>query len=399
MFRRNFGILALATWMIAGVLLRTDAQDATDIPRALVTEANRALKSRKTEIGGSLGVVHELVARLRKAGEDKKAASLLARAVKASPWDMVCQIHHAEVLQALGKTRDARKKAGWILAHAREDDVRARAARLLDEPLPPAIPMLERPSHDKTELVLVPLPPVDSGLVRAVSERMKDRLAIPVQVRSFRFKPLPAASRNTMKKELEEHRIRFEERAGDEEVTRLLRENDLAMDDLLLEHVFVPVYRTWLIQGQHWKHLRLFDSSVTRVFRPQWNANKLVDFLFNRQLGRYRSQQCLYFAITRADIYLSDNVRFNFAASGRHFSLISYSRFLPWCTREDPDWDRLVERTYKQALTSVGRCLGITRCPDPNCVCSYANGLRDHDAKNDHYCSQCLSRIQNALSR
>ena len=97
---------------------------------------------------------------------------------------------------------------------------------------------------------------------------MKDRLAIPVQVRSFRFKPLPAASRNTMKKELEEHRIRFEERAGDEEVTRLLRENDLAMDDLLLEHVFVPVYRTWLIQGQHWKHLRLFDSSVTRVFRP-----------------------------------------------------------------------------------------------------------------------------------
>ena len=131
--------------MIAGVLLRTDAQDATDIPRALVTEANRALKSRKTEIGGSLGVVHELVARLRKAGEDKKAASLLARAVKASPWDMVCQIHHAEVLQALGKTRDARKKAGWILAHAREDDVRARAARLLDEPLPPRDPDARAP--------------------------------------------------------------------------------------------------------------------------------------------------------------------------------------------------------------------------------------------------------------
>jgi len=174
-------------------------------------------------------------------------------------------------------------------------------------------------------------------------------------------------------------------------------EGGFTAEELRADHVFVAAYRRWLGQTDRWKELRLFDLAVTRQYRPQWSGEQILNCTINKQIALIRRPQDILILVTGVDLFLSKDLGFNFAVSGNRWSIVSYIRFLPWCTGEMPEWTKLVTRTRKQVLCSVGRSVGIAKCSSPRCVCSYANGLRDHDAKTEVCCPDCQARIDAAI--
>ncbi|MBN2490388.1 MAG: hypothetical protein JXQ29_06020 [Planctomycetes bacterium] len=383
------GLVALA--------LSAPGQSEDAIPRELAREASLALQARKSEIEGSLGIVHEWVERLRAAGERKRALVVLKKAVAAAPRDMICQGLYAETLNDLGQVKAAEKTARWVLEHACEDRARDAARRVFGEPVRPVPPKLERSVADPIGIVLVALPPVEVGLVQAVAERLKGEFPIEVRIRSFPFRPLPQAERGSMLLEVGQHRARFDKDASESEVQALLKETGFTAEELRVDHVFVTAYRGWLRQTDRWKNLRLFDLGVTRQYRPQWSGEQIMDCTINKQIALVRRPQDILLLVTGADLFFTKDLGFNFAVSGNRWSVISYNRFLPWFTGEMPEWKKLVTRTFKQVLCSVGRSVGIAKCSSPRCACRYANGLRDHDAKTEICCPECRARIEAAI--
>jgi len=370
------------------------------VSKELKKQVARALETKRSdarEIQGSMGIVHLYVKRLRENKKNSTALSTLNKAIKVAPWDMPCQIDYAELLYETRRKKKAGKKARWILAHASEDRARAGAWRLLGETVSLETNKLERRRGGKPRVVLLPYGPCDLLLLQSLEKEVEGRLPVPIDVRAADLGPLPQADRNGLEFLAADRRTEFEKEATAEEAAAAAKAVGATVADLKkIDHLFVTAYRRWLIHKEAWKRLLDFDRDLAEEKPSQWDGGKLRKKI-DRGLASLRHRRDIYIAVTRADIFLGKNMRYNFAVSGGEIAIMSYARFLPWFTQEDPDWKRLVERGVKQVLNSIGRCAGITKCPIPECPCSTATGLESHDAKGYTYCEDCQPRVLEAL--
>jgi predicted Zn-dependent protease len=92
------------------------------------------------------------------------------------------------------------------------------------------------------------------------------------------------------------------------------------------------------------------------------------------------------------------NFLFGYAYNKGPIAVISYRRFTADFNSDVPNRPRLIKRTAKQALSSIGFMLGVARCNDPTCPRAYPHSLAEHDAKSMNLCPACRAGFQKALA-
>jgi archaemetzincin len=102
----------------------------------------------------------------------------------------------------------------------------------------------------------------------------------------------------------------------------------------------------------------------------------------------------LVLAIAGEDLYAQGlNFVFGEADPEKGITVISLARLGQEFYGGSPDPERLTERTVKEAVHEVGHIMGISHCPNPECVMRYSNTLSHTDRKSSELCPLCKRKL------
>lgn len=380
---------ALAVAAVSGDAQRIPS-DA--LPDALRTEVERIRKLPKKAAALRLPVVVRAVRAL--ADEHPKVAFALAKWVtKTDPDHGPGQIAFAELALAEKRKSDATKAATRVLETAIDDASRAAAARILGEPVDPALPELERVEGDGPALVLVAMGDVDVLLLKAVRDRMQKWIHMPVVVQGGGIE-LPMSERNPWLAELDGFR-RTLEKSWDAGGADAARSCGAERSDLQRDQIVARVYRAWLVAKEDWRGLSEFEAGMRTSFRPAWIADTLTQALA-AEIGAHARDGVRYLGITRGDMLSSRSHAPVQGWGGANLGVASYAQFLPDVRKEKPEWDKLVERLMKQGLCTAAEVLQLGRCRDRSCPMNLGRRptFGAFDRKRAQPCPNCEMKLQ-----
>ena len=107
-----------------------------------------------------------------------------------------------------------------------------------------------------------------------------------------------------------------------------------------------------------------------------------------------------FMGVADVDVFRDDlNFLFGQAENNGHHAMIAYRRFTAEFNHDRPNRARLIDRTLKQSLSSLGFMLGLGRCTDPTCARAYPHDLSEHDAKSTDLCDDCRTGLERALGK
>jgi archaemetzincin len=102
----------------------------------------------------------------------------------------------------------------------------------------------------------------------------------------------------------------------------------------------------------------------------------------------------LVLGIAGEDLYAQGlNFVFGEAAPEKGITVISLARLEQEFYGGSPDPERLLERSVKEAVHEVGHLMGISHCPNPECVMRYSNTLSHTDRKSSELCQLCKRKL------
>ncbi len=93
--------------------------------------------------------------------------------------------------------------------------------------------------------------------------------------------------------------------------------------------------------------------------------------------------------ICSEDIFVfGTNFVFGLASPSKMKAVISTHRL------RSPDHPTYLTRVVKEGIHETGHLLGLSHCPDPNCVMFFSNTLFDTDRKGWRYCKYCEEKLK-----
>ncbi len=126
-------------------------------------------------------------------------------------------------------------------------------------------------------------------------------------------------------------------------------------------------------------------------WRRQFDAEKVIDRICSAVGVIDRDLPVL--GITGEDIYY-DGLNFVFGLEDpAGFCLVSIARLRPEFYGERPNFDRLVQRSVKEALHEIGHYLGLSHCRSAECVMSFSACVEDIDRKKTEFCPNCRVKM------
>ena len=363
----------------------------SSVDSLLATGDNVLIRSR-------VGIVFDLVDRLVKSN-DAAAMSYLIAGLKRQPWALRYQMLHAEMLAASGQPDLAAEKARLVLEYAETDDLVARSREFLSLSALKPIPRIEKTDQSRASLTVVPVGDVDVCVLGLLREKLQAKLGIPVLLYDADIS-VPKPTRTPLTQFITESRknLRLQLQSDPALATNLegvgITGQSLDDDSGVLE----ALRRICFLQGGE-VGLAGCNDLIQRISQAdgQWDVDALGNELVPA-IHVYNHDNAYFLSITNLDIY-SDGTNFVFGSArrSRGYAIMSYRRFTSDFNGDDPNRERLVDRTMKQALSSIGFLLGVPRCTDPTCARAYPNNLREHDAKGIRLCRACSAGFETAL--
>ncbi len=136
--------------------------------------------------------------------------------------------------------------------------------------------------------------------------------------------------------------------------------------------------------------IEYIDIAIPEIFynknRKQYNALLILSF-FLKKFPEYT------LFITNKDIYVP-GMNFIFGLAWKGMAIISIERLLPTFYGEKMDYNKFISRVIKEAVHEVGHLLGLSHCPNPECVMHFSNSIYDTDYKNEKPCQKCYSILK-----
>lgn len=348
---------------------------------------------------GHAGVILAAADALRDAGRFTEARDQYRRVGLLRPWDFAAKLRLCEMHQALGEFEAARAIAAQVARLAETDRELAASARFMDRVAPPELPALAAlsPAEGEVVLGLVVTPKTERWLVQAVGARLSALLGLRVGVAPAPFDP-GAADRNGRVFLAADLRRTI---PWDDPRMSMVRLNGDSFDPArLTPDQVIELMRTLLTREANAKGLEALAERVAAADKVlQWDAGVLLSRL-RAEYPQSGSGRTVFVALVPEDLFLG-SAEFVFGSAAREGgqAVVSYARFAAAKTGEPPRSERLVTRTTKQLLSSIGFALGVPRCADPGCARSLPRSLAEHDAKDPALCAECRAALGKALGR
>lgn len=364
---------------------------------ALQEDVDSLLATRGTlKIRRRIKEVFALIDRLVEAERQDEAFRYLDVALKHNSWALDYQLLYAEMLRARGQKWLASESAKLVLQYGEKDEQVNRARKLLDQEPLPELPDMVRIAARKPTLVLVPIGPVDICVLEGVKDRFSKKIGIPVLLADA-YVIVPPLKRDPDKLFLSELRKRIRNRIStDVRFSSFLRKNGISFEDLERDSAVEKAGRLFVKVAGGDNAVAQFDSKMDRLKKAasQWDIDDLMNSL--HAAVRPFSQRNVYFmGITSLDAFADrGNFVFGTALFRGPLSVITYRRFTADFFGFTPDRKRLIERTFKQALSSFGFMIGVPRCSSPTCARAYPHNLPEHDAKSPNLCKDCRAAFE-----
>lgn len=337
-----------------------------------------------------------LVNQLVKAGQQKEAFHYLSAALKYYPWALDYQLVYAQMLLAQGQTGLARERAELVLQHAEQDAQVNLARRLLQKEPLPTLPKIGKIPGDVTTLVLVPIGDVDTCVLQELGAALRARLGIPLFVQDARVRA-PRFQKDPLADHLSQARKSLQERMEkDERLVRFLQSRGISREDVEQDAGVVEAFREILFSAGDAQVLARFDADMERLRQAdkQWDIGSLLNNL-RVAVRSFRQERVYFLGVANLDAFEGQsNFIFGTAETGGHHAVVTYRRFTAAFNRDGPSRKRLLERTLKQSLSSIGFMFGVGRCSDPTCARAYPQSLAEHDAKSTDLCRLCRAAFE-----
>lgn len=348
-----------------------------------------------------VSVIFELVDLLSEANRQDEAFEYMEEALRMFPWELKYQMRYGELLASQGKTEEAKAKAELVAQYAESDDLLNRAGILLGETLAPPLPPLSKVGMGEPVVVLVALGDETSAAVlRELKAKLETILPVPIYLMDAQVE-MPKPDRNPYQELLKDMRNTLAQRMSqDEKIKTFLKEQGVGWKELTGEETLIKAYRLIAKAGGGDSALKQVDDIVrtAKSMPPQW---EIGDFklLLSEKIKPFVQDQAYFIGVTSVDCHSGES---NFIFSTAHssgFGVASYARFSPLFYQNPPNRDKLVERTAKNILGTLGGLLRVDGCTDPTCVRSYPHNLPEHDAKLFHFCPACQASIEKTLGK
>lgn len=379
---------------------------AAEIPKPLtaeiIAEADRVwLLNEQGDTAAcarqSASLVRTAVA-FRSNGRNEEAKTYFRRAALVRPWDFELKMTLAEVLRDLHETDAARVAAEEVLALAETDQLLSRARTLLSAPATPPLPSIASivPAEGERVIVLALAPDTEPWLASEIARRLTALLGVRVGLAPAPFncgKP-ERSGRAELANDLRRSLPWSSER-----IELYLPSSRRVPPQYLSDDQVIEIGEKMLrgdaagpAEQEKFRH-RVEEADK----RLQWNVSVLLRAL-QQQYPRSATGGEIRLGLVPVDVGGGTaNFLYGSASAEGICAVVSYYRFAAANTEEPPRSARLVDRTLKQVLSSLGFALGVPRCPDARCARSFPAGLPEHDAKGSDLCAECRARFAQAL--
>jgi archaemetzincin len=139
------------------------------------------------------------------------------------------------------------------------------------------------------------------------------------------------------------------------------------------------------------------DSLPEEIYdkeREQYDSSKFVDFL--EDYAKHLNAEKII-AVANIDLFIGEmNFVFGVAQKGGRMCLISLYRLDKRFYGSPHDYDKLSERSVKEAVHELAHCYGLDHCRN-DCVMAFSNNIMEVDQKPKTFCADCRERIRKAL--
>lgn len=119
-------------------------------------------------------------------------------------------------------------------------------------------------------------------------------------------------------------------------------------------------------------------------FRGQYSAQALIYFLKKRKKSSYA------LGLIDKDIYSKDYYFIYGQAIPREVAVLSIYRL-------QGERNKFKTRIKKEITHEVGHLLGLSHCPDQNCVMAFSNSVEEVDQKEAALCQECKDKLETIL--
>lgn len=333
------------------------------------------------------------------AGQQAEALRYMSAGLKHNAWALNYQMRYAEITNQNGGTGEAKEKARLVRDYAEQDGLYERACCVLKEqPLPP-VPAIQTIKADSTTLVLVPVGSTDRCVLHELQKELGAFLSIPVLLYDAHVN-VPEFSRDPLKRLLAEVRSNLLVKiAQDIRLASFLKERGLTETTLQQDEGVVAACRHLSLESGGTNALTQFDAKIRELDQApkQWDIDDLLRNL-KAAVQPFRKGKVYFMGVANLDAYSNQsNFIFGTAENNGNNAVITYRRFTADFNEENPNRHRLVDRTLKQSLSSLGFMLGVERCSTPTCARAYPHNLSEHDAKSTDLCTVCRSGFERVL--
>jgi predicted Zn-dependent protease len=261
------------------------------------------------------------------------------------------------------------------------------------------LPPIAKLRVDGHALVLIPMGEVDTRLLEGLRRSLQGALDIRVFIQDAGI-ALPPYKRDRLTRMARSFRERLSTLRDSPQVKKVLAESAVDEEKLQDDRVVLALLRKLTEMSADADAVKRLDSAIqeARGAEAQWDMDELLKELRNR-VRAYKSPNIGYMGVASVDAFWRDNNFIFGVGNPSGHGVITYYRFTSEFNGETPNEQKLLSRTFKQALSTAGFIFGVPRCSDPKCVRAYPNSLAEHDAKSSEFCDACREGFHKVFGR